>query len=277
MGEAAIGRRHRKAHLGGVIGLPISPPEFLAFVVLGAVCGFVGGLFGVGGAVVAIPVLGIAFGKTEQVAQGTAFVMVVPTLIVGLWRYFHVGKVDARMALAMAAGSLPTTILAALLATSVSNKHLRIAYACFLIAMMIEYARRSLLMKAGDARARLPWPYIACVGMVAGALYGLFTVGGTLFSISVNTWLFGISQLTAQGLALVSSVPATIISTYIYARAGQVDWALAIPLAIGGVTTVVRGVDLAHRLPERALRMLYVAFIFVSSLSLLIKALVAER
>jgi uncharacterized membrane protein YfcA len=263
--------------VGGVIGLPLSPLEFLAFVVLGSVCGFVGGLFGVGGAVVAIPVLGIVFGKTEQVAQGTAFVMVIPTLIVGLWRYFHVGKIDARMALTMAAGSLPTTVLAALLATSVSNKHLRIAYACFLILMMIEYARRSMRLKPGDRRTLLPWPYIAIVGMVAGAIYGLFTVGGTLFSISANTWLFGISQLTAQGLALFSSVPATIVSTIIYARAGQVDWALALPLAIGGVTTVVLGVDLAHRLPERILRMLYIIFIFASSLSLLIKALLAQQ
>src|SRR6185312_7499307 len=137
VGEAAARRRDGPPHLGGVI-------EFAAFVVLGAICGFVGGLFGVGGAVVAIPVLGIAFGRTEQVAQGTAFVMVVPTLIVGLVRYFHVGKLDTRMALTMAAGSLPTTLAGALLATSVSNKHLRIAYSCFLLLMMLEYARRSL-------------------------------------------------------------------------------------------------------------------------------------
>lgn len=268
MGQAQARRPDGSPHLGGII-------EFVSFVLLGAICGFVGGIFGVGGAVVAIPVLGIALGKTEQVAQGTAFVMVVPTLIVGLVRYFHVGKLDKRMALTMAAGSLPTTLVGALLATSVSNKHLRIAYACFLLLMMLEYARRSLRFKAADSKHRLPWPYIAIVGMIAGLIYGLFTVGGTLFTISVNTWLFGVSQLTAQGLALASSIPGTIISTIVYAHAGQVDWGLAIPLALGGVMTVSKGVDLAHRLPERVLRMLYIGFIFVSSLSLLIKALLA--
>jgi hypothetical protein len=48
--------------------------QTLEFVALGALCGFLGGLFGIGGATLAIPALGIIFGLTEQVAQGTALV-----------------------------------------------------------------------------------------------------------------------------------------------------------------------------------------------------------
>jgi hypothetical protein len=103
-------------------------------------------------------------------------------------------------------------------------------------------------------------------------LVGFFTVGGTLFSISANTFLFSLTQLQAQGIALAYSTPATILSAIVYARAGDVDWSVGIPLALGGVSTVSLAVDIAHRLPERRLRILYIVFMMASSLSLLIKA-----
>jgi uncharacterized membrane protein YfcA len=234
----------------------------------------VGGLFGVGGASIAIPVIGIFFGESQQLAQGTAFVLVAPALAVSVVRYFRVGNIDLRMGFATMAGALPFALAGALFATSISSKYLRIAYACFLIVLMIEYGLRALRAKKLTP-TKLPWPYAALVGAVAGSISGLFTVGGSLLSISANTWLFGISQLAAQGLALVFQIPSCIIGTIVYARAGQVDWHLAIPLAVGGVLTVTQGVDVAHRLPERTLRLLYIAYISISALSLLWKALSA--
>ena len=46
------------------------------YLVLGAALGTVGGLFGIGGGLIAIPVLGVLFGLDQQIAQGTALVMV---------------------------------------------------------------------------------------------------------------------------------------------------------------------------------------------------------
>jgi len=63
--------------------------HFVFFLVLGALSGFVGGLFGVGGAMVTIPVLGIFFGFSEQLAQGTSLVVVVPNVLLSLWRYYR--------------------------------------------------------------------------------------------------------------------------------------------------------------------------------------------
>ena len=48
------------------------------YLALGAALGTVGGLFGIGGGLIAIPVLGVLFGLDQQIAQGTALVMVVP-------------------------------------------------------------------------------------------------------------------------------------------------------------------------------------------------------
>mgnify|MGYP002041225292 CR=1 FL=1 len=52
--------------------------ELMMYLLLGAALGTVGGLFGIGGGLIAIPVLGVLFGLDQQIAQGTALVMVVP-------------------------------------------------------------------------------------------------------------------------------------------------------------------------------------------------------
>jgi uncharacterized membrane protein YfcA len=249
----------------------VTPVEqFIFFLALGAFSGFLGGLFGVGGALVTIPVLGIFFGFSEQLAQGTSLVVIVPNVFVSLWRYFQRSTLDLRMAGVIALCGLPTTLVASWLATMVPSRHLRFAYAVFLILMLLEYARRSFFSKR--ATLHLPWGWVGVVGAIAGVLVGFFTVGGTLFSISANTFLFSLTQLQAQGIALAYSTPATILSAIVYARAGDVDWSVGIPLALGGVSTVSLAVDIAHRLPERRLRILYIVFMMVSSLSLLIKA-----
>src|SRR5690242_13865694 len=52
--------------------------QIVAMLALGAACGLAGGLFGVGGGVIVIPLLGMLFALDQQTAQGTALVMVVP-------------------------------------------------------------------------------------------------------------------------------------------------------------------------------------------------------
>jgi Sulfite exporter TauE/SafE len=69
---------------------------------LGGMAGLLGGLFGVGGGFLVIPLLGFFYGMDQQTAQGTALIMVVPkrkhSLIGGsLWPALLAGKmVDQR-------------------------------------------------------------------------------------------------------------------------------------------------------------------------------------
>ena len=60
--------------------------DLALYLVLGGVLGTLGGLFGIGGGLIAIPVLGVFFGLDQQIAQGTALVMVVPNVMLALWR-----------------------------------------------------------------------------------------------------------------------------------------------------------------------------------------------
>src|SRR5262245_61518792 len=71
-----LGRRAR----GGVM-IGAATWQALAAAGLGAAGGGIGGLFGIGGGVLIIPILGMLYGLDQQVAQGTVLVMVVPNVL----------------------------------------------------------------------------------------------------------------------------------------------------------------------------------------------------
>ena len=243
-----------------------------AVVILGGVFGFLGGLFGVGGGIVAIPVLGVGFGMSEQAAQGTALVMVVPNVLVGLWRYYRLGGMDPRLAISLAAGAVPLTFIGAHYATHLPSGPLRIAFVVFILAIAAYMAWRTFGGARMAPHARpWPWPYAIVVGMIGGALSGLFSVGGATFAVPAMTLGFGLSQVAAQGMALALVAPGTVVGVVIYALAKDIDWPVGIALALGGVFGVSYGVGLAHRLPDRTLRGLFIAFLLASAVALGLK------
>jgi uncharacterized membrane protein YfcA len=245
--------------------------HFLIFVALGGVFGFVGGLFGIGGAFLAIPLLGIVFGLTEQAAQGTALAMGVPNVIVGLWSYSRKARIDWRIAGTLAITALPFTFVSARIATLLPSQPLRIAFAIFLVAIALDLARRTFFAPLRSAKA-LPWPWASVAGACGGTFSGFFGIGGAIMTVPAMTTFFGMSHLEAQGMSLAFAAPTTVLTTATYALASDVDWAVGVPLAIGGVLAVSSGVGFAHRLPERTLRLLFIAFIIVAAISLYLKA-----
>src|SRR5881394_2402672 len=90
--------------------------RILAAGALGVVSGLFGGLFGIGG-VLAIPLLGLAYGLHQQMAQGTVLVMVVPNVLFGLWGYRRRVGVDLRMGATLALTATASTYPAAHFAT----------------------------------------------------------------------------------------------------------------------------------------------------------------
>jgi len=79
------------------------------------------------------------------------------------------------------------------------------------------------------------------------------------------TAFFGLRQAEAQGLALALVCPGTMVALVAYAEAGQVDWRLGIPLALGGIAAISTGVTLANRLPERRLRLGFCGLLLVTA------------
>jgi uncharacterized membrane protein YfcA len=193
---------------------------------LGGVAGLLGGMFGVGGGFLVIPLLGFFYGMDQQSAQGTALIMVVPNVVWAFSRYQRLFGTDLRMAATIAGSALIATYPTARWATGLDPHLLRLAFALFLsiIAATIAYHTWRGAMRA-EGRPRRAWGWIAVVGVIGGAFSGFFGVGGAFVAPPLLTTFFGLRQLEAQGLALALVSPSALLALLAYAgRVRSTGW-----------------------------------------------------
>jgi uncharacterized membrane protein YfcA len=242
------------------------------YLVLGAALGTVGGLFGIGGGLIAIPVLGVVFSLDQQIAQGTALVMVVPNVMLALWRYHQRNRIELRHALPLASMGFCFAWLGSIWAVGIDAQVMRIGFVAFLVALSSYNLLRMFMATAKpSAQMRYPWPWLGVLGAASGAMGGLFGVGGAVVATPVLTSLFGTTQVVAQGLSLALALPSTGVTLVTYALYQQVNWSIALPMAAGGLLSISWGVKIAHAMPERLLRGLFCAFLVLCAVMLAFK------
>lgn len=108
-------------------------------------------------------------------------------------------------------------------------------------------------MSVTHSTATPPLVRTALVGVAAGFLSGLFGVGGGILVVPALVLVLGMDQRRAHGTSLAAVLPIALSSLVGYALADKVDWAVALPLAIGAVGGAVLGTRWLAVLPHRAL------------------------
>ena len=109
---------------------------------------------------------------------------------------------------------------------------------------------------------------IAIVGVLAGFLAGLFGVGGGILIVPGLVLAAHMTQRLAHGTSLAAVVPISIASLITYAAHDNVDWTVALWLAIGAVGGAVIGTRLLHVLPQRTLAILFIVVLVASAVRL---------
>lgn len=232
----------------------------------GAVIGFIGAMMGIGGGMIAIPSFGLLLGMEQQLAQGTALILVLPAVSLSVRKYHQKSPIDAGLAVCGALGAVCSTWIGARFALGLDPELLRRSFAVFLFFLAVFYVWQSLGNLSVRKRLGMDfgrWQALT-LGAATGVLGGFFGVGGAILSVPILTALFGLSQTKAQGLALSMIIPGSSIALVTYALAGQVDWTVGILLAIGSMLTVPLGVRVAHHLPEKQLRLAFSALLFAT-------------
>lgn len=250
--------------------------DLLTMLTLGAALGFFGGLFGIGGGIIAIPFLGLALGMEQALAQGTSLAMMVPILLVGWWRYSRCHPIPWRTATQIGLLASLTTWLVAYVATGLNPNVLRTVFSIFLLVLALRMLAKWKKPAAEEASSRFSPRLMPLVGIIGGACMGLLGVGGGLVATPFFTGFFGQRQTVAQSLALALVTPCSIVALMTYGSAERVDWSVGLTLAIGGLFTVSAGVTLAHRLPERTMKTAFAWMILGTAIWLLLKPILLK-
>jgi uncharacterized membrane protein YfcA len=100
------------------------------------------------------------------------------------------------------------------------------------------------------------------LGLCAGALAGMFGVGGGILFVPTLTWL-GLTQLHAEATSLLAIIPTVLVGVWRQQSYGNVRWRPALVIGFSSVAATVGGAQVAESLPEHVLRKLFAVLLIV--------------
>lgn len=113
---------------------------------------------------------------------------------------------------------------------------------------------------------------VVALGLAAGAVAGLFGVGGGIIFVPTLTLVLGLTQLEAEATSLLAIIPVAALGSWRQTRAGTVRWRDAAVIGIASAGTAVAGALIADAAPERALRVGFAALLVLTAAQLVLRA-----
>ena len=120
-----------------------------ALVLIGLVAGILAGLLGVGGGIIMVPVMVVAFGVPAAVAKGTSLLVIVPTALMGTWRNRTKKNADMRVAAILGLAGVVSAFLGGVIAVGMSESASNRLFATLLILVAIRMVWQLLASRRG--------------------------------------------------------------------------------------------------------------------------------
>ena len=113
--------------------------NMVQYIILGLVAGVASGLMGIGGGVIIVPALVLLFGLTQHTAQGTTLAMMIPPIgLLAVWKYYHEGNVDFKIAAFMCLGFFIGGLLGAKIAIGIPEAMLKKIFGIFFLIVSLK-------------------------------------------------------------------------------------------------------------------------------------------
>jgi uncharacterized membrane protein YfcA len=250
-------------------------PDRRLDLAIGGIGGLAGGLLGVGGGFIMVPLQVIWTGRSQHQATGTSLAAILPIALVAAAAYYFgrgTPQTDLTVAFFLAAGSGVGALIGSLAARRLSDNTLKVIVSILLVAVGLKEVYDAVVGAAPHlvgttvrALAAGDYALIAAGGVVVGVMSGLTGVGGGILIVPLLGLGFGIGQRVAQGTSLVAILPTAAIGALTHHRTGDVDVRAASWMAVAGIPTALIGSALALWLPQRALGGLFGVFLLFAA------------
>lgn len=225
---------------------------------IGLAAGYFGGLVGLGGGVIMIPLMTAVLKLTQHQAHGTSLVALIFTGLSGAMAYALSGSVDVVAAIFLAATAMITARFGARFAHALPAWQLKRSFGGFLLFVSLLLLSKPYLP---HVTARLGgWEEIVLLlltGLFTGFLSGMMGVGGGSIMVPAMIFLGGFTQVAAQGVSLLAMVPSGAVGAWTHYRLGNVRTSLLWGLVPGIVLGSFAGGLTAHELTEQMLRIIF--------------------
>ena len=251
----------------------------IALIVAGAVAGYTGGLFGIGGGTVLVPLfitvfpfVNTAHAAVMHNAVGTSLALLVPNTMMAFRKQYKMGNIDPSLLKRW----LPFIIVGAVIGVSVvkfiPTLYLKIIFAVYLYISFMFIALKKEVKKELEGR---PHGYsMGLAGVIIGGVSVFLGMGGGTFTVpytQIHNYpikkAIALSSATGVFIGVIGTVGVIISglgvpgrSPYSLGFVNVLAFIIALPLII---IFSPYGVRMANRLNKTTLRRIYAAFLLV--------------
>lgn len=276
----------------------MTPGADLAIFAVSLAAGLLGALAGVGGGILLIPALTILFGVDIRLAIGASIVSVIATSSGAAAAYVRDRLTNLRIGMFLEMATTSGAVVGALLTAIVAPTLLYVLLGVILLISAAAQLTRlgeelpparaepGLASRIGltdsyfDHRMQREVPYAACriplgLGLmaVAGVVSGLLGIGsGALKVIAMDGAMrlpMKVSSATSNFMIGVTAAA----SAGIYIARGDVDVAIASPVALGVLAGAFIGARVLGRLTNRAVRLIFAPVLAAIGLETILRGL----
>jgi uncharacterized protein len=251
--------------------------DYILYLSVGALAGFLSGLFGLGGGIIIVPALifvftanGLPLEVITHLAIGTSLATIVVTSITSTYTHHQKGSVLWGLTRWLTPGLLLGSILGGLIAASLSGSVLQLLFGALMIMVAVQ-----LLTSKYTGTIKTPGKFrLSSCGIFIGTVSSLLGIGGGTLTTPFLT-SFGIRIRQAVATSAACGLPIAIAGSAIYIISGMTSMLVPqgsfgyifIPAWLGIVLTSMPfariGALLAHRINERRLKQLFAGIILI--------------
>lgn len=229
----------------------------LVSLVIGVAAGVFGGLVGLGGGVIMVPLLTGWAGLSQHEAHATSLAGVVATGLGGALTYATSGAVDWTTAALLAVVAVAATFAAAHYSARVPALRLRALFGGFLMLSALLLVTKDELLGLRAPAGPFTIAFLLLTGLFVGVAAGLLGVGGGALMVPLLVVGVGMSQHIAQGTSLAAMIPSGASGTIAHIRHRNVRGDAVIGLVPGIAAGSWAGGRLALGLPANTLRVIF--------------------
>ncbi len=262
--------------------------DLALYAFLGMCAGLLSGTLGVGGGIVIVPMLVMAFGQQGfapeiimHLALGTSLASIIFTSLSSTYAQHKRNAVDWNIVKNIALGIVVGTYCGSIFASNISANYLQIFFALFLLYV----AYHMLLGKKVVSTRQMPKLFaLNCVGVFIGFISSLVGIGGGTLSVTFMLWhnvdiRKAIASSSAIGIFialsgalgyLINGLDVPNLPLY---SLGYLYLPALCGIVLFSVLTAPFGVKLAHSLPISTIKKVFSILLIIVSLKMLFDAL----
>ena len=259
--------------------------EVLLYLLTGAVAGLSAGLLGIGGGLIIVPILFFIFSSRQvapehimHMALATSLATIIVTSISSAWAHHKRGAVLWPIVFNLSPGIIIGAWLGAMLASALASDILKPVFGVYelLVAIHLLVNYRPATHTASISRTKS-----ITGGAVIGSISSVIGIGGATLTIPFLLW-HNISIKNAVASSAACGFPIAVAGTAAYIISGwnvaglppytlgYVNLPAFAMIIITSMITAPVGAALAHKLPEKTLRIFFAVFLLVLSFKMLL-------